>query len=874
MRRVCYTFPMLPMWEKQQEALDFAIDRASQKLGVCLFMEMGTGKAIPLDTPMLTPIGWTTMGQVKVGDYLIGKNGKPTQVEGVYPQGEQDLYRLTFSDSTSALSTLDHLWEVSTPLRKWRNMPSMVLSTREMLIRGLKHKNGNRKYFIPIVEPVQFETRKVTLDPYLLGVLLGDGTLRKHSIVLSNSNPDILSLFAAKTKVENVCLKFVRKDSYGLTGIEHCKNSILQKMRTLSLLGVRAKSKFIPDEYLFNSIHVRTEILRGLLDTDGSVDRHSGSTVMEYTTVSPQLAEQVKFLVQSLGGTVVLSKRYPTYTYKGEKKTGQLLYRLRLKLPNTLGNSKTLKKQNAKRTKYHPSRAIESIEPAGKGLCQCIKVSAPDGLFVINDCIVTHNTRVAIHWLEYLIKRKRARLVYVAAPLTVLHVWVENWHKWAKNPVVFLDLHETGSAGLKMAQKLADEGNVVICLVNYEASWQIGYKWIKHTRGDETVRILEKVETSMSDLRWDVGILDESTAIKTPGSKVSKFFRRKMAKKTRYKMVMTGTAYTKRPLDVWAQVTFATGDEVFPSAFLPFKLDYSIPHPTIRGATIGYRNLKDMVKKLAQVAVLLKKKDVLDLPPFVHETREIELSARSRKIYDDLKEDQVAEIEALIEEWDAYKEGQKLLDSLDEDALADVVIPEKPKIVTAMHIFTSIRKLIQITSGFVYPDVDDDEPEVTPAPVVLGKEKLDIVLDILDNRDSPTVIVTQLDQEEVMLAAAIKKKFGYTPKILNGSVKKAEARYKMIASAAEDRAFIVKESVGAKGVDMCFADMIVFFSHTYDTEDYEQMMSRNHRGVQTKNVTYMHILCKNTIDVKIMRSLERDLNLAASIERDWRQLFE
>lgn len=454
----------------------------------------------------------------------------------------------------------------------------------------------------------------------------------------------------------------------------------------------------------------------------------------------------------------------------------------------------------------------------------------------------TGKTRIAVHLLEHLFRTQGAKLVYVAAPLAVLHVWVENWYDWATAPVAFIDLHETGSAGLRMAKALAADGFPVICLVNYEASWQIGFKRIARIRQGETVRILEKVDTAMHDLNWDVGILDESTAIKTPGSKVSKYFRRKMAARTKQRIIMTGSAYIKRPLDVWAQVNFACGDEVFAPVFLPFKTLYSIPHPGIRGAILGYQNLGDLARRLAKVAILLKKTDVLDLPPAVHETRIVDLCPKSRRVYDTLVDEAIAE-----------------LDNNDT--------------VSAEHVFSVICKLRQITGGFVYPDPAEDAPDVQPPPALLGTEKLEALMDILENRDSPTIIVTQFDEEERLISAAIKKRFNFTPKVLNGSVKGAEARHDMIAGAANDLAFIVKERVGSRGVDMKFADMIIFYSHGYDTEGYTQMLSRNHRGGQTKNITYIHLLCKDTIDIKIMRSLKKDLSLAASIEHDWRAVF-
>jgi SNF2 family DNA or RNA helicase len=450
-------------------------------------------------------------------------------------------------------------------------------------------------------------------------------------------------------------------------------------------------------------------------------------------------------------------------------------------------------------------------------------------------------TRIAVHWLEHLFRTRGAKLVYVAAPLSALHVWVENWHNWGFAPVAFINLHESGSAGLRKAKELAAEGFPVICLVNYEAAWQIGFKRIPRIRHGETVRILEKVDTAMHDLKWDVGILDESTFIKSPGAKVSKYFRKKMVPRTKHRMVMSGSAYIKRPLDVWAQINFACGDEVFPPTFRDFKSIYAIPHPYIRGAVIGYHNLGSLTKRLAKVAIMLKKTDILDLPPFTHETRLVSLCEKSRRIYDDLVEETIAELDTGT--------------------------------VSADHIFAVMRKLMQITGGFVYPDADEDRPDIRPAPVRLGTEKLEVLMSILEERDSPTVIITQFDEEERIIVEAVRKRFNFIPKVLNGSVK-GEARQEMIQAAASDPVFIMKEAVGARGIDVKFADMMIFYSHSYNTEAYTQILSRNHRGGQTHNITYIHLLCRNTIDNRVMRALERDLSLAESIENDWRQLFE
>ena len=114
----------------------------------------------------------------------------------------------------------------------------------------------------------------------------------------------------------------------------------------------------------------------------------------------------------------------------------------------------------------------------------------------------TGKTRVAIHWLEWLIRKKGARLILVAAPLAVLHVWIDNWFDWADEPIPFIDLHDASSGGIKAAKRLARKHNrPVICLVNYEAAWQIGFKRFKKKRKDEEVWVREKVETSIADVQ-------------------------------------------------------------------------------------------------------------------------------------------------------------------------------------------------------------------------------------------------------------------------------------------------------------------------------------------------------------------------------------
>lgn len=459
----------------------------------------------------------------------------------------------------------------------------------------------------------------------------------------------------------------------------------------------------------------------------------------------------------------------------------------------------------------------------------------------------TGKTRVAIEAIEELrAQDDTINLVLVVAPLSVMHVWIDNWDRWVDRPVLFVDLHESGPAGLRKAEKLVAEGQLVVCLINYEMTWQFGHKRIERRRDGQPVRILEPVDTTLYDVRWDVIVADEATAIKNPSAKVTRFFLKHLAPRSRYRLALTGSAYLKRPLDVYSIIKFLTDTKFMPKTFTRFKSMYAIPHPYIRGAVIGYQRLSELVARLVRCCMLLKKEEVLDLPPVLHETRIVDLPLKAKKVYDRVSKELFSE----LEEFEAA--GQT---------------------VTITHIFGVMRKQLQIAAGFVIPDPPEEAPEQAATPIELHRIKIDEVLEILDQRGGkPTIIVTQSNFIEQMLRTAIRERFKFTPKILNGGVKGAEARAKMIAAAEADPAFIIKESVGCEGIDLKWADMTIWIEHGPNTSDYAQMMARNHRGGQTKKVTYMHILARGTADQRVMKILQGDLDTAREMERDWRRL--
>jgi SNF2 family DNA or RNA helicase len=501
----------------------------------------------------------------------------------------------------------------------------------------------------------------------------------------------------------------------------------------------------------------------------------------------------------------------------------------------------------------------------------------------------TGKTRVLVRYLEGIFASTDERLACVVAPLTVLHVWINNWDQWAKTPVLFIDLHETGPAGLRLACEMADAGCRVICLINYEAVWQMGTKMIERMakREGKEVKIKErkKVDVRIRDINWGVMILDESTEMKNASSTVAKYLLKHVRQNVIYRIVMTGSAWKKRPMDVYSQLKFATGDEVMPETFTKFKLLYTVPHPYIRGAIQGYQNLDQLVKRMTKVAILLTAEECQDLPPVTHTTREVILNAKARKIYKDLTDEAAAEIELGIAEREkADKKIEKIrrriredisLSAFEKDALEGECqeLRENSRFATSTHVFALMQKQAQIASGFITPDAisPDDAREV----IYVGDEKLMELKRILKEREGqPTLIVVQWNAEAVAVVDMVTKEFKFKPKLLDGSVKGAQKRLQLIADASKDICLVVKESVACKGVDILYANMTVFYSHRYDTIDYDQMLKRNHRGEQTMHINYTHLIAKQTVDPKILAGLNRDLDLAAQIEKDWRALID
>jgi len=374
---------------------------------VILTGAMGIGKAQPLTAKVLTPSGWKLMRDVRVGDVLVDPTGGTTRVVGVYPQGEKTVHEVVFSDESRAECCAEHLWEVNTPSRRHRGSPGRVLPLEEILRTGLHDGAGNRKHFIPMIDSSGLGSgEELPLDPYVLGVLLGDGGFTTGTPRLSSADEELVEEVQCLLPDGVMVWKVPGENcDYSITSGRNSKpNPVTDALRAMELYGLGSEDKFIPGIYTRASFTSRVSLLQGLLDTDGS---RVGTSCVEFSSVSKCLADGVVDLIRSLGGVASINSRATFYTYGGGRREGKPSWRVIGTMPETVAPFRLSRKAGgyAPGAKYGPSRSIERVTVKGLAECQCIQVDNPRGLYVTDDYVVTHNTMIAMFILAYKIYR-------------------------------------------------------------------------------------------------------------------------------------------------------------------------------------------------------------------------------------------------------------------------------------------------------------------------------------------------------------------------------------------------------------------------------------------------------------------------------------
>lgn len=367
---------------------------------------VGVGKAHPLSLRLDTPHGERQWGDLRVGELVFAPDGTPTRIAAVYPRGMLPMFRVTFSDGSSTTCCGDHLWRVRGDSgRKFLKAKATrikrrlkyayecdgdgfsVLSTREIVTRGVTQKrNGTQRQFeLPAYAAVEYPYSEQPLDPYLLGVWLGDGTrLSMRGSWRDSDIDDELGRRGYRSK---------RSDNNRAVSVY----GIAQGLRRLGLWASYSYEKYVPKIYKRASVQQRVDVLSGLMDTDGTVDTRG---VMSFTSTSKQLASDVAWLVRSLGGVAQWHKE-GVGSYVDDSGV-RVICRPCFTITVTLSFNPF--KVQRKAARWHQPQAryltryIAKIEPVEAEEAMCIEVEHESSCYLVNDFIVTHNTTL-LAWL-------------------------------------------------------------------------------------------------------------------------------------------------------------------------------------------------------------------------------------------------------------------------------------------------------------------------------------------------------------------------------------------------------------------------------------------------------------------------------------------
>ena len=418
----------------------------------------GIGKALPNSTIIPTPNGQKQVGEIKPGDLLFDAFGKPTLVKAIYPQGEKEVWEITFKDGRKAKCCEEHLWSYCTEGQRKEqkiNRKFYTKTLKEINEMPLYQPGHGYKILVPMQKAVEYPAKQYYLKPYTFGLLLGDGSFRYNNtnkgLCFSSENDELPTAIAQEMnwhykKCSDYNYNWMFENPNNNT---HTNIWVEEALRDFpALWQAKSETKFIPREYLEGSIEQRFDLLNGLLDTDGSVDKEKGR--ISYYTVSPQLRDNVIELSLSLGFKA-------TWLEDNHNKDNLPLYKIEIagSPENKIKLFKLKRKHelilqwynNGKRKEENLFNPIVKIEKLNyKEEMTCFYVDNNEHLFLMNDYIVTHNTRAMI-----------ADACYIACD----EIYDREEQKWIKNgtkePTLFISTEqETDEIQTMMIAFLSD----------------------------------------------------------------------------------------------------------------------------------------------------------------------------------------------------------------------------------------------------------------------------------------------------------------------------------------------------------------------------------------------------------------------------------
>lgn len=393
---------VIMQWSSFQENIFNFVENNTQS--AVINAVAGSGKGGWVESIIPTPLGNRRFGDLKVGDYVFGRNGKPTKVLGVYPRGYMDAYKVTLADGRSAICSLDHLWGVYYEKHGCKSYG--VKTLEEILgigyIKNDKGENGNGKckFYVPTSGVHEyFSEKKLTIDPYVLGAFISSGCLREKYLTISSNDEECV------TKIGNILGYSIKKEYRSNYNWKFLEKESGKWVRTYDVFGKMLTDKcsfekYIPKEYMTAPSNSRFKLISGLFDTNGCVTINHGRLNVTYCSVSKKLIDQLYELLLSVGivSSVRRNKKTDEYTGKEcyslqvlcEEYKKRCLFSLARKI-------KVCESIDREPKRNFNMIGISKIEKLKDQLeIQCIYVDNSEHLYLCENSIVTHNTSTIV----------------------------------------------------------------------------------------------------------------------------------------------------------------------------------------------------------------------------------------------------------------------------------------------------------------------------------------------------------------------------------------------------------------------------------------------------------------------------------------------
>lgn len=330
--------------------------------------------------------------------------------------------------------------------------------------------------------------------------------------------------------------------------------------------------------------------------------------------------------------------------------------------------------------------------------------------------------------------------------------------------------------------------------------------------------------------------IDESTTIKNKSAKRTKSII-KLGRVADYRRILTGSPVTKSPMDLYSQCDFLKQGLLGEKSFYAFQTEYGVVERRYVGShsfnsVVGYRNLHNLSDMLKKFSYRVKKEDCLDLPDKVYVKRDVELNAEQKRVYDELKEHAMA---------------------LFEDSE-----------ITTTTILTQMLRLQQVCTGHV--KTDDGEVRV------IDSAKLPELMNVLEEVDGKVIIWANFTHDILTVTQALREKYGKESAEDFYGATSTDDRQSIVGrfqdSTSPLQYFVGQPRTGGYGLTLTQAKTVIYYSNNFDLEIRLQSEDRAHRIGQDSKVTYIDIVCKDTVEERILHALRAKIDIATKVMKE------